>query len=202
DPVVQDALRKGRPGGLHVTRDELVHEFDVDRLIERLEIDHTQVAATPEVAGAVEHVGDPARHPGRKVPAGVAEHDHPAPRHGLATVVAHALHYGQDTAVADAEALAGHAAHVGLAAGGAVEGHVADDDVVLGGEAGGAGREHGQLAAREAFAPVVVGVAFQRERDSPRYEGTEALARRPGEVDADGVVGQPLAAPARGHVVP
>ena len=40
-----------------------------------------------------------------------------------------------DAAVADAEALAGHAADVRLAAGRAVEGDVADDDVLLGDEA-------------------------------------------------------------------
>ena len=45
-------------------------------------------------------------------------------------------------AVAHAEALAGHAADVGLAAGGAVERHVADDDVLLGRE--GASRAAGR----------------------------------------------------------
>ena len=63
------------------------------------------------------------------------EHDDAAAGHVLAAVVAHRLHHRVHAAVAHAEALAGHAADVGLAAGRAVEGDVADDDVLLGHEA-------------------------------------------------------------------
>jgi hypothetical protein len=51
--------------------------------------------------------------------------------HVFAAVVADGFDDGVHAAVADAEALAGHAADVGLAAGRAVERHVADDDVLL-----------------------------------------------------------------------
>ncbi len=52
--------------------------------------------------------------------------------HVLAAVVAHAFDDGRRAAVAHAEPLAGDAAQVELAAGGAVEHHVAGDDVLLG----------------------------------------------------------------------
>src|SRR5207249_6335901 len=94
-----------------------------------------------------------------------------------------------------AEPLAGDAPHIGLAAGGPVEGDVADDDVLLGRERRRARGEDDQSAAREPLAPVVVGVALEREGDPPRHEGTEALAGGAGEVDPDRVIGQPLTAP-------
>src|SRR5207247_1518560 len=82
----------------------------------------------------------------------------------------------------------------GLAAGGAVEGDVADDDVVLGLERRRSRREDDEPSAREALTPVVVGVALQRERHAAGHEGAEGLAGRAGEVHAHGVVGQPTAA--------
>ena len=82
----------------------------------------------------VEHVGEAARHAGGEVPAGAADDHHAPARHVLAPVVAHALHHGERAAVADREALARDAAEVGLAAGRAVEHHVADEDVLLGDE--------------------------------------------------------------------
>ena len=69
--------------------------------------------------------------PAAKLRAGRPEHDHAAAGHVLAAVIADRLDDRVDAAVADAEALAGHAADVGLAAGRAVEGDVADDDVLL-----------------------------------------------------------------------
>ena len=47
-----------------------------------------------------------------------------------------------------------------------------------------------QRAAREALADVVVGVAFERQRDALRQERAEALSGRSVEVELDGVVRQ------------
>ena len=76
----------------------------------------------------------PARHAGREVAAAVPEHDHAAAGHVLAAMVADTLDDRVHATVADGEALAGHPAHVGLAARRAVERDVADDDVLLGHE--------------------------------------------------------------------
>ena len=105
--------------------------------------------------------------PGAEVAAGRAEHDHPPAGHVLAAVVAHALDDRGGTGVAHAEPLPHDAAEVGLATGGAVERDVAGDDVVLGDEGRVAVGVHRELAARQALARVVVGVALEPQRDAP-----------------------------------
>ena len=115
-------------------------------------------------------------------------------------MVAHALHHREGAAVADREPLARDPAEIGFAAGGPVERDVADQDVLLGHEGGLARGEDDELAAREALADVVVGVALEGERHPAGQEGPEALPGRAGEVDADGVVAQPLRAVARGDL--
>ena len=152
---------------------------------QREELDHLLVAdpleaaaRRPAFAALVEDVGDAAGHARGEVAAGPADHHDAAAGHVLAAVVADALDHGVNAGVADAEALAGHAADVRLAGRGAVEGHVAGDDVLLGHEGGLARREEDDLAAREPLAEVVVGVALEGQRHAVRDEGAEALARR------------------------
>ena len=126
------------------------HEVDVLGVDERLQIDHLAVAPALELAVGVEHIGNAAAHAGREVAPGPAEH-HDAPAgHVLAAVIADAFDHHGRAAVADAEALAGHAAHVALAARRAVERDVADDDVLL-------RLERGERAAdrRSACRPTV-----------------------------------------------
>jgi hypothetical protein len=55
---------------------------------------------------------------------------------------------------------------------------VADEDAFFGQEAGGLGRIGDDAAAGEAFAEIVVGVAFEFERDAVGNECAEALAGR------------------------
>src|SRR5207249_8336802 len=165
------------------------------------DVHHPEVAPAYEVAVDVEHVGDAARHAGGEVTPARPQHDDPTARHVLARVVAHALDDRVHAAVAYAEPLAGDAPHVRFAAGGAVERDVADHDVLFRHEGRRAGRIDDELAAREPLAPVVVGVALEREADAPRHERAERLARGAGEVDADRVVSQPAAAPPLGDVV-
>ena len=97
----------------------------------RLELDHRHVAARPEGAVLVEHIGDAARHAGREVAAGAAEHDHDAAGHVFAAVVAGALDHRDGAGVAHREALAGDAAEIAFARDRAVEHGVADDDQFL-----------------------------------------------------------------------
>lgn len=105
-------------------------------------------------------------------------------------MVADAFDDGTDAAVADAEAFTGCAVDVGFAAGGTVEGDVADDDVIFGREYRFPRRRYDDLAARQAFAQVVVGIAFQGQRQATRDEGAEALAGRADEGQDDRVFGQ------------
>ena len=177
------------------------------RVREREELDHLLVADALEAAAGgaafaalVEDVGHAAGHARGEVAAGLADDDDPAAGHVLAAVVADALHHGADAGVADAEALAGDAADVGLAGRGAVEGDVAGDDVLLRHEGGLARREEDDLAARKALAQVVVGVALEGEGDALRHKRPEALAGRAAEVELDRVLGQAGGAVAAGDL--
>ncbi len=141
--------------------------IDVGGVDERLEIDAGLVAAARgEVALIVVDVGDAAAHAGGEVAAGGAENDDEAVGHVFAAVVAHAFDDGGCAGVADGEALAGDAVEEDFAAGCAVEDDVADEDAFLGQEAGGLGRIGDDAAAGEALAEIVVGVAFEFERDA------------------------------------
>ena len=94
-------------------------------------------------------------------------------------MVARALHDGRRAAVAHREALAGPAAGEQAAAGGAVEDRVAQDDVLVGGEAGLGGWHDVDLAAAEPLGDVVVRLALQDQPHAVGGPGTEALAALP-----------------------
>ena len=149
----------------------------------------------------VPDVGDAAAHAGGEVAARGAEHDDAAAGHVLAAVVADAFDDRVGAAVAHGEPLGGAAAEQGRAAGGAVQAHVADDDVFLRDERGGPRRVDDEPAAAEALADVVVGVAFELQRDALGEEGAEALAGRAGELEVDRVVGQQVDAVPLGDLV-
>ena len=105
-------------------------------------------------------------------------------------MVAHALDDGAHAAIAHGEAFAGHAADVGFAVRRPVQGHVADDDVLLRGEGRAGRRIQDDLAAGQALGEIVVGVARQFQRHAGRDEGRETLAGGPVEPEVDGVLGQ------------
>ena len=127
--------------------DRHADEVDIVCVDERLEIDHLAVAAAGEPRLAVEHVRDAAAHPRGEIAARPSKDDHAAAGHVFAGMVADAFDHHVRAAVADAEALARHAAHVRLAAGRAVERDVADNNVVLGSERRALRRIRDHLAA-------------------------------------------------------
>ena len=79
-----------------------------------LQVDHFPVAASREVAGFIQHVGDAARHTRAEVATGGAQHDHPPARHIFAAVIADRLDHRVHATVSDAEPLAGHPTDVSL----------------------------------------------------------------------------------------
>src|SRR6185312_15045450 len=105
-----------------------------------------------------EHVSDAARHAGREVAAGLAEHDDDAAGHVFAAMVARALDDGDGAGVADGETLAGNAPEVALAVDGAIHHGVADDDRLFRHDAGVGRRLDDDAAARQSFADIIVGV--------------------------------------------
>ncbi len=178
-----------------------LEEMEVFGIYYGLQGYHTAVAALlAEVAQLVEDEGDAAGHAGGEVAAGFTQDHYTASGHVFAAVVAGALDHGQGAGVADGEALAGHTLQIHFAAGGAVEADVADHDVLLGDEAGGARRVNDHLAAGEALAHVVAGVAFELEGDALGQEGAEGLAGRAVELDVNGVFGEAGGAVAAGDL--
>ncbi len=105
-------------------------------------------------------------------------------------MIADALDDRVGAAVAHGEALAGDPREVRLAAHRAVERDVAHQHVLVGREVGAAIRIHDHLAAAEPFAHRVVRFAFEREGDSPREPGPEALSRRAAKAEDERVDGE------------
>ena len=128
--------------------------------------------------------------PAAKLRPVLAEHHHQTVGHVLAAVVAHAFDDRRGAGVAHREALAGHAVEEGFAAGRAVQAHVADQNIFLRHEFRIARRINDQPAAGKSLAHVVVGFAFERQRDALGQERAEALSRAAVELDANGVVRQ------------
>src|SRR5690606_3607273 len=114
-------------GPLQVPFDHAAHPGDLVRVGQAFDRDHLGVHVGREGARLVEHVGDAAGHAGAEVPARGAQHHDAAAGHVFAAVIADGFDDRVDAAVAHAEALARHAADVGLAGRRAVEGDVADD---------------------------------------------------------------------------
>src|SRR5262249_578062 len=144
--------------------------------------------------------GDAARHAGREVAPGAAEHHHDAARHVLAAVVAGALDHGDRARVAHREALARDAAEIALARDRAVQHRVADDDRLLGHDAGVARRPHDDPPARRALADIGVAFPFEPARDAPREPGAETLPGGAGQLHVDGVLRQAGVAVALGDL--
>ena len=105
-------------------------------------------------------------------------------------MIADAFDDGFGAAVADAEPFADDAAEIDLAGDRAVADDVAGDDVFLGLEGGVLRRIDDDAPAGEALAAVIVGVAFQFERDAAGQEAAEALPGRAVEFEMNRVVRQ------------
>ncbi len=143
------------------------------------------VVAIDEIALQVQHVGQPAGEAGAEVLPGAAQHRDHAAGHVLAAMVAGAFHHRGGAGVAHAEALAGAARAVELAARGAVEAGVAHDRRVARDVARGDRRVQHQLAAGHALADVIVGIALEHELEAAGIPGPEALPGVAGEAHRD-----------------
>src|SRR5260221_12325517 len=125
-----------------MSRDEIFdehgfHDLGVLRFENWLEVNRIQIAALfCEVAAFVENVGDTTTHAGGKISPTSSEHQDQAPRHVFATMVTNALDHSGSSGGANCEALASDSVEKRFAAGGAIEGNVADQNILLSGESG------------------------------------------------------------------
>src|SRR6185436_15112620 len=92
----------------------------------RLELDLVLIAETREPSLRVPDIGNAARHAGREIAPGIADHDDDAAGHVLATMVAGAFDDRDGTGIAHRKALARDALEISLAGNCAVENGVAD----------------------------------------------------------------------------
>ena len=134
------------------------------------------IAASTEAAVFIVDVGEASTHSGGEVAPCLSKDHNDALGHVLASVISYTLHHRMGSAVADREPLPGEAPDEDLAAGGTVEGYVAHDDILFGGECGAFGRIDHDVAPRQALGEIIVGVALQGEGHAIGDECAEALA--------------------------
>src|ERR1700674_571944 len=123
-----------------------------------------------------QHISQPAGHARTKIQAERPEDDGHASGHVFAAVLADTFHYGERTAVSDSETFAASGGDKELAGRGTVEHGVAGKHVTA--PRGGEPRGDGDSPARQSFSDVVVGFAFEFERNPLGKKSTEALTRR------------------------
>ena len=102
------------------------------RFENRLQVDRFQIAALfGEVSALVKDVSDAATHAGGKISAAGPEHQDQPLGHVFAAVVADAFDYGGRSGVANRKALARDAIEKRLAAGRAIKGNVANQNILF-----------------------------------------------------------------------
>src|SRR3954471_1282539 len=190
-PPVEDPRGDRRVRKLAVLLDERADRVEV-LVVHLLELDELRVAARGELALGIEDVGDAATHARGEVAPGRTEHDHAPAGHVLAAVIADSLDDSLDAGVAHREALPREPAEERPAAGRAVQDRVADHHVLLGHIRRVLRRAHGQDAARETLARVVVGVAVEHQRHAAHQPAAEALPAVAARAHDDRVVRQAL----------
>src|SRR5260370_20948026 len=141
-PAVENPSRTRAAGQRQMSRYEIFDEpgFNKLRILrfeDWLEIDRIQIATlSGKIAALVKNVSDAAAHAGGKISATGSEHQDQAPGHVFATVVANSFDYSGRSGVANRKALASDSIEKRFAAGGPVEGNVADQNILLGPETG------------------------------------------------------------------
>src|ERR1700758_5572052 len=157
--------------------DEIAHDPHICFIDQGLKIDGLEIAAfLGKVSLLVEHVRHATAHPRGEIPAAGTEYNHQSVGHVFTTMVSNALDDRRRTGIADREAFSGNSVEKRLAARSAVQGHIADDDVLFRREAGTARRIYDKPSTRKALSDIVVGFALERERDPVREERSQTLA--------------------------
>ena len=143
----------------------------------------------------VQDVGYTAAHARGEVLAGHAQDHRAAAGHVLQAVVSAALRHRQRPGIPDAEALSGDAADIGFAGCGTVQGHVPEDDIVVGGVSRVIRRGDHQLSSGKPLSEAVIRIALQADRQSLRDKGSEGLSSAAGAFHRDRVLRQPVSVP-------
>jgi len=107
-------------------------------------------------------------------------------------VVAGPLDHRDGTGIAHRETLARNTPKIAFARNRSVKHGVANDDRFFGRNAAIGGRTDDDASSRQAFADIIIALAFKFEGDAACEPGAEALPGGSGQLDANGVVGRPV----------
>ena len=152
---------------------------------------HFLVEADVEIVSFIQHVGDASAHSGGEVLCRCGRGPPRGRRSCIRSRGRPRLPPRPRTAgVADGEAFSRRAVHEDLSAGGSVQGHVSDDDVILRGKTASLRRIDDQLSAGKTFSEIVVAVSDQLQGQSFGDERAEALSAGAAAADAEGIVRQ------------
>src|SRR5215510_8239531 len=161
-----------------VTLDHLLDVGYLLGILEGLEGYCVEITSAAQIASLVQHVSDPAGHASGKVATRLTKHHHASTRHILTAMVPNGFYHGPYTAIAHPEALARHAADIRFATGCPIKCHVTDNDVFFRYKGRAGWWIEDNLAARQPFTKIVVGIAFQFQGDSLGHEGAKTLPSR------------------------
>ena len=147
-PVLQNLLRARAARGVIMSLDPVTQQLLIVRVKDLFQIYRSLVAAERgELAGFIQHISNAAGHTGRKIAPHFAQHNHQAVRHVLAAVIAQPFHHRARAGVANGEPLAAHAVKKRLAAGGTIQHHVANENILFRDEGGSLRRIHDDAPA-------------------------------------------------------
>src|SRR6202451_1298956 len=136
-PVVENPSRARAAGEFQMPRHEISYklrfrELSILRFENRFEVNRIEIAALfGEVSTLVKHVGDASTHTGGKISATSSEDKHQALGHVFAAMVSDSLDHGGRPGIANGKALARDAVEKRLAARRAVEGNVANENILF-----------------------------------------------------------------------
>ena len=122
----------------------------------------------------IQHIGKTTGHARAKVDACTTQHNDHAVRHVFAAVIAGTFDNGGGAGIANREPFARASSRKQVSAGGAVQAGVADDRRISHHVADTLGRPDDEIAARHAFADIVVGIADKAEIQAVDVPRTEA----------------------------
>ena len=105
-------------------------------------------------------------------------------------MITDSLDHRVGTAVADTESFGSDTAEIGFTTNGAIQHHITDQDVLLRLEGAVLWRVDDDLAAGQALADKVIGVAFDPDGNAAGQPCAEALAGTAGQLHIDGVFRQ------------
>src|ERR1700678_1899281 len=161
--------------------DEILHDLQILCFDQGLEIDRAAAAALfGKIALLIENISHATTHARSGISATRSQHKHGSLRQPLGAVVATAVDNGGSTGVAHGKAFSSDSVEKSLAAGCPVKRNISDQNIFFGGKSRSARRIDDQAPARQPFADVVIGFAFQRERNAVGKKRTQALSSRAG----------------------